>query len=80
MVKKIFVSGTSGQSIGPSVNYSLNSDYRERKIFEIGQKIGELHYRKQRLEGELSAINAALLNLDEQSLKDDSYRQLLLYK
>ena len=80
MLKKIFVSETSGQSIGPSVNYSLNSDYRERKIFEIRQKIGELHYRKQRLEGELSAINAALLNLDEQSLKDDSYRQLLLYK
>ena len=80
MVKKIFVSETSDQSIRPPVNYSLNSDYRERRILEIWQKIGELHYRQQRLEGELSAINAALLNLDEQSLKDDSYRQLLLYK
>ncbi len=64
----------------PSMSCSVRADDYDLCLSEVKRKIGELQYRRQRLEGELSAINIALLALDEKLALDPTYEQLSMCK
>ncbi len=61
-----------------SGNYSARSDYRERRRLNMKKRLVVLHYRRDRLERELQAINSALLQLDGQIQRDGAYEQLTM--
>ena len=62
--------------IGFSSNYFQKADHRERRRLEMKRRLGELHYKRDRLEHELSAIKNALLTLDSQMQRYAAYEQL----
>ncbi len=62
--------------LNPSSSYSKGADFRQRRRLEMKKRLGVLHYRRDRLERELIAIQSALLTLDSQLKKDNAFEQL----
>ena len=57
-------------------NFERSTEPYARNHMELKRRCVELHYRRDRLERELQAINTALLILDKQMDRDKRYTKL----
>ena len=64
------------ESIRDSSDQLQQIDQTERHSQEMKRRFEELHYRRNRLEHELKAVNAALTNLNSQLQTCAAYKQL----
>ena len=58
------------------LNFERSTEPYARNHMELKRRSVELHYRRDRLERELQAINTALLILDKQMDRDKRYTKL----
>ena len=57
----------------------LSVNQNKTSLIEIKRKIRELQYRHDRLEAELTAVNSALISLNEEFTLNESSHQLTIY-
>ncbi len=67
---------TKKVSVLNSVDYSTESGYRERRLIELKRRLRVLSCRRDHLEGELKAIQTALITLERQTKEYEAYQDL----